>query len=573
MWRLTSSRMGNHLPTLFSRPPGPLLAWGEPPQVAKEGRATLAYSDLVRYGLAIASAGAGLAHLTAAPAHTEHALVFAFFVGVGVLQLLWAGAVAARRPSDRMLDAGGLGNAAVIGVWVVSRVTGLPFIEGADHAEPIAVKDTVATLLEVLVVAGVLLLTTWKRSRPDLLRARLPAHALAPLALATVVLAVPGVVLPAPNHADHGRGHTDEASHLAAGHQPELGAGAHGHTTLAGAGAHGTHAADPTHVAAAHAHATAPAPPAAAAPPPVQEVDGLVASVRYGPFVMPPASLGGTRHVNKLLTNVPKPCTDCFILAARPNLVYDDGSPANLDTGPMLHHAVWTRPSFRDTTCGRSSAIGSQGLRFFASGNERTELRLPSGFGYPVGADPWNLIVEIMNHSEQAKTVYVTLDVTYRPASDGLRKVTPVWLDVDNCGDSEYAIPAGKSVQTWTWTSTITGRVVSTGGHVHDGGVKTVMTNETTTQSMCTSVAGYGKKAEFMGSVESMSICVWDRLGVVRAGEDLGIHAYYDSNVPQDDVMGIMLAFVYETSDLDGGSPPPDSSAPSEPDPPPVHEH
>lgn len=499
--------------------------------------------------------------------------MFVFFAGVGALQLAWAGALAARRPSGRLLDLGGLGNAAVVCVWIVSRIWGLPFIEGADHAEPVAVKDAVTTLLELLVVAGVLLLRTWTRSRPDLLRAPVPVHALAPLALATVVIAVPGVVLPAHHHAGHGDGHTDVATHLAAGHA-ELDADLHGHTAVAGS--HTSHPEAETHDASTHSHTAAAAeamPEATATPPPFEEVQGVTASVRYGPYVMPPASLGGTRHENKVLTGVPKPCTDCFIVAARPDLVYADGSRANLDTGPMLHHAVWTRPSIRDTTCGRNSGIGSQGMRFFASGNERTELRLPNGFGYLVGADPWNLIVEIMNHSEETKTLYVTLDVIYRPASDALQPATPVWLDVNNCGNSEYAIPAGRSEQTWTWTSTITGRVVSTGGHVHDGGVKTVLNNQTTNASMCTSVASYGGKPEFMGTVESMSICVWDRLGVVRAGEALGITAHYDSSIAQDDVMGIMLAFVHETSDLDGGSPPPSSAPPEEPDPPPVHEH
>jgi hypothetical protein len=250
----------------------------------------------------------------------------------------------------------------------------------------------------------------------------------------------------------------------------------------------------------------------------------------------------------------------------------DDAGNANLNTGTMLHHAVWTRPNIRDTTCDRNSAIGSQGMRFFAAGNERTVGELPAGFGYHVGTDPWNLIVEVMNHSEQPRTVYVSLEVGYVQAPADLRDTTPVWLDVDNCGNSEYAIPAGRSEQTWTWRSTVTGRVVSAGGHVHDGGVKTELGNHTTGEEMCTSVAGYGADPAFAGTIGSMSTCVWDRLGVVRTGEDLGIRATYDSSVSQDDAMGIVLAYVYETDDLDGGTPY-TARPPPEQEPPPVHEH
>jgi hypothetical protein len=162
--------------------------------------------------------------------------------------------------------------------------------------------------------------------------------------------------------------------------------------------------------------------------------------------------------------------------------------------------------------------------------------------------------------------------VKYRPASDGLKKVSPVWLDVKNCGNSQYSVPAGKSYTGYTWTSSMTGRVVAAGGHVHDGGVKTVLSNATTRKDMCTSVAGYGKDPAYAGSIESMSFCSWDRLGTVRKGEVLALDAFYDSTEAQDDVMGIVLAMVHETSDLSGGTPY-KGEAPADPKPPPPHDH
>ncbi len=529
---------------------------------------------MLRYGIAVASVAAGVVHLLAASAHTEHAPILAFFVGTGALQILFGIAVISPRPPSLLLRAGALANAGMIVVWMASRISGLPFIEAADHAEPVGVKDTAAVALELLVIVGALALVA--KGRWLSMHLRLTERSLAPLAVATALLIVPGLAVPTHHHTDaHHRGEKEGHSHsevLAAAHVHDAGAVDH---------PHGSVEAVPEHTSGAHTdtadvHSPTPARPAAAqaaAPPPA--VTGIKASVRYGPFLMPPANAGGEQHYNRILTNVAKPCSNCYIVKATPNLIYADGSNANLDTGAMLHHAVWTRPSRPDYTCSRNSAIGSQGERFFASGNERTVMQLPAGFGYFVGTDSWTLIAEIMNHSNQGRAVYITLDVLYRPASDKLRKVTPIWMDIDNCGDSQYAIPAGKSNTLWTWTSSITGRVVSTAGHVHNSGIKTVLTNETTKQLMCTSVAGYGTKPQFKGSIESMSDCVWDRIGVVRKGEKLGIRAYYDSAEAQYDVMGINIAMVYETTDLAGGSTPPDFSAPREQSPPPSggHDH
>ena len=46
--------------------------------------------------------------------------------------------------------------------------------------------------------------------------------------------------------------------------------------------------------------------------------------------------------------------------------------------------------------------------------------------------------------------------------------VTPLWLDIDGCGDSEYPIGAGYSDTTADWTSTISGRMIAANGHLHD---------------------------------------------------------------------------------------------------------
>jgi hypothetical protein len=284
-----------------------------------------------------------------------------------------------------------------------------------------------------------------------------------------------------------------------------------------------------------------------------------VTAVRYGPFVLPPAGKGGDiDHANVLVANVAKPCEDCFIVRAEPDLVYDDGTPANLDTGLMLHHALFFNTGRADTTCGKDTFFGRLGERFLASGNERTVKRLPAGYGYHLGRDPVNAVFHIMNHSDQTKTVWFTFKVSWVPGSTpGMKAVTPVWLDENNCRTSEYAVPAGPSSRHWTWTSTLTGRIVATGGHVHTGGVRIGATNRTTGQRICTSWAGYGTKPAYLGTIESMSYCTWDALGTVRAGETLDLESVYDAAEPIPDAMGIMVMAVYETDDLAPGRPAP----------------
>ena len=292
-----------------------------------------------------------------------------------------------------------------------------------------------------------------------------------------------------------------------------------------------------------------------------------VTTVRYGPIILLPSVLGmpfrfqGGLPLIGDLPIIPMPCQNCYVTGVDIDLVYDNGQSANLDSGVMLHHLVLAQAGRSDPTCA-SSPLGQAGHRFFAAGNERTSGHLPPGFGYHIGQGPLLSIFDIMNHSTELKVVYIKADVHHVPDSTpGITPVMPIWLDMANCGTSMYSVPAGPTNSVWRWTSNITGRIVAAGGHVHDGGVKTVLSNETTGQQICSSVAGYGTKPQFAGTIESMSTCIHDRIGTVRVGEVLALDTHYNSPVPLSDAMGIMIAYVYETDDLGGGSPPPATAA------------
>lgn len=531
------------------------------------------------YTAALATGVAGLGHLSAARDHPAHAHIAAFFVVLGVAQVSWAAAVTFR-PAPRLVRAGVIGNAAVVAIWVVSRTTGIPLVPGAGDVEAVAIKDAVTTFLELLAIgAGGLLLALPAEAR----RAIVPSsdRVVGALIAGALLLSLPATlgsnghgaghgvhgdgvhaqVAGATTDAGHGHGGEGAAVHEATGHvadQHVEHVAAPEHTGGHGSGGGSTVAAGHGGVAHEGHHGSASS---STEPPP-----GELTSVRYGPFTLPPASSNDARHdaviSNTILTQLPPPCRDCYLTSVDFDLVYQDGRSANYDTGAMLHHHVMFDSTEEDPTCSRfGGPIGGAGKRIFASGNERTSGSFPRGFGYYIdNEDWWTGIFEIMNLVEQPQTVWVNVAVHYLPGSDTeVVPVTPVWLDVDNCGDSEIDVPAGRTTTTWDWTSNVTGRIVTTAGHVHDGGTSITLSNATTGAHVCRSVAGYGTKPEYMGHIESMSGCTWDRIGAVRKGEVLRLSTVYDTPEPLEGVMGIMMAFVYETDDLTGGTPAPDS--------------
>jgi hypothetical protein len=270
--------------------------------------------------------------------------------------------------------------------------------------------------------------------------------------------------------------------------------------------------------------------------------------VRYGPFTIPGGSETdpGMIH-NKLFFAVSRPCIDCYITSFTPDLVYSDGTRATMATGAMLHHMVLTSQFRQDATCG-GTLLGLAGERLFASGNERTAISFPTGYGYRVRYyDSWNLLVDLMNHTAASQTVYVQVTYTVRPSWESVKRLRPVWLDIDQCGDSEYSISAGFSDTHWDLKVNVPGKVVAMIGHLHGHGVAIEATNESQGgASICKSTATLDPMD--VHSVLAMSTCTGDPLAVVATGETVRLHSMYDSPHPADDVMGIMLGYINPSS-------------------------
>jgi Dockerin type I domain len=286
----------------------------------------------------------------------------------------------------------------------------------------------------------------------------------------------------------------------------------------------------------------------------------------------------------------PAPCTNCYITGIVPDLVYmsdpdptnhPDGSTANFNDSSLdnvwLHHMVVV------DSCNLAN-------RIFASGNERTTMSLPAGYGYFEGAGcQWYVNYHIHNSSSATRGVALKLVVTYR-TGETLTPVTPVWLDMSSAQTtSEYTVPTGYS-DTHTgsgatgisndWTSTIQGKIVAIGGHVHDYGISVSAYNNRLGDYICTSTSGYGTGSRYLPTggagtlghpaaanalvlnqsyheangtpddryhIQQMAACTPTPLqSIICVGDVIRLHAQYNnaSGFPIFDAMGIITAYV-----------------------------
>ncbi|HEX6235940.1 MAG TPA: hypothetical protein VFZ68_02035 [Acidimicrobiales bacterium] len=326
-------------------------------------------------------------------------------------------------------------------------------------------------------------------------------------------------------------------------------------------------------------------------------------TVRWGPFDVPAmgttenliAKPGGCSWLVGFFTDcvdmqIEKPCEDCYITKMIPNLVEaGTDTPVNFDNQGMLHHVVnvnWSRP---DVTCRPSwfgdtinllGAVEGGNERFFASGNERTVMEVPDGYGFRVRpGDQWGLIVDVMNMSMQDRQYEFEYTFEWVESAEPVR---PVWLDIDQCSDSEVDTPAGYSDHHYDWRSTLDGRIVAIGGHLHDQGIAISAENATTGETICTSRAAYvdggvGEPAgpgtgaddmhpadwvtqteswnpevsfeSYQGHISGHVTCQpFTRIRDPwwRRGDLIRVHATYNHDQPTHGDMGIMVAYVDE---------------------------
>jgi Stress up-regulated Nod 19 len=285
--------------------------------------------------------------------------------------------------------------------------------------------------------------------------------------------------------------------------------------------------------------------------------------VEYGPWTIPAGNGDPHDHANagmitnEIRFNVAKPCSGCKLIAVDPELVYTDGTEANMNRGPMLHHFFFATSGKRDAVCD-GTTVGQIGQRFFASGNERTAIDIERlSYGYEVGSrDTWNMDVDLMNWATETRTVRIKVTFKYATGTDATSRtnLTPWWLDADGCStDSLIEVPIGFSDTHREIRAPSAGRLIAAAGHIHDHGVNVELTNQSNREALiCNSVARYGETEGYVTpegrrSVSSMSTCVGTPVAEISSGQTLRLHTIYEVPVGHpaiDDAMGIMLAFV-----------------------------
>src|SRR5262245_58776208 len=209
----------------------------------------------------LASLGAGAIHAAAIGIHSEHATLSRLFVAVAAAQLA-VGLVVLVRGGRVAAATTALVNAAAVIGWVLTRTTGISWIEGLEEAESPQFTDTACAALGALAVVAAVVALWSGRTRPAGARLGLPAAVLGVFTVAAMMYGATHVHSHADGHdasaAGAGHSHEDEAT-------PDGTAHSHEDATAAdGAAAAHSHEDEATTdgAATAHSHEDTAAPPA-----------------------------------------------------------------------------------------------------------------------------------------------------------------------------------------------------------------------------------------------------------------------------------------------------------------------
>jgi plastocyanin len=199
-------------------------------------------------------------------------------------------------------------------------------------------------------------------------------------------------------------------------------------------------------------------------------------SYRFGPVTIQPGQNSIYFDSNDL-----KPRVDGYILSFTPNLTRLDGSVPPVDQ-LHLHHGVWL----------------SNGAPLFAVGEEKTNVRMPPGYGWLYRTtDRWVMNHMIHNLTPARERVYITYEMDFLPLTDpaaaGMKQVQTLWGDV--MGGTAYPVfdavkgtgghdheltypneqPAlrGRRYALNRYVVQQDGALVATNGHLHPGGLYT----------------------------------------------------------------------------------------------------
>jgi plastocyanin len=315
-------------------------------------------------------------------------------------------------------------------------------------------------------------------------------------------------------------------------------------------------------------------PARAAAPAPEPGTWDGVAGVQHLHFTTAPITVKpGQNSINNVIIPASqKPKEDGFIVRARPDLTYLDGTVPPVDV-IHLHHGVWINAS------GRSPASPAGGLEpIFFGGEEKTVFRIPKGYGYSYKkTDGWILNEMIHNNTPNRTKVRLVWDLDFIPATSPLAaSVTPVipfWMDVrrgwgypvfdvaqhSGGADGQLTFPDEAAADPYAggprqneFSMPYDATIVAAVGHLHPGGLRDDIdvTRPSTAAAgaarlIFRSEAHYYDPAGPVSWDVSLTASKPDWRVAVKAGDVLGIHSTYDARQSSwYENMGIVLLFV-----------------------------
>jgi plastocyanin len=309
---------------------------------------------------------------------------------------------------------------------------------------------------------------------------------------------------------------------------------------------------------------------ALAAPPSLADMEGKAVAVkslaggakrikyRIGPFDIVP----GQNEIG-YAPIVERPQVNGYFTRIRPDLTYLDGRVPGVEV-IHLHHGVWVNMS-------RRAATGLPVQPFFAAGEEKTVLRLPKSYGYPIKASDRLLLNHMIHNLTPVPTkVYMVYEVDFVPAGSraarGMRPVRPIWMDVQNGSiypvfnvekgsgkNGRYTYPKhagnpyGGGPRKNEWVVDRPGVLVATAGHLHPGGLYTDLgvRRRGRRAHLFRSEAKYYEPAGAVSWDVSMTGTRRDWRVKLRRGDVLSTSATYDTTrASWWESMGIMVAFM-----------------------------
>jgi hypothetical protein len=247
-------------------------------------------------------------------------------------------------------------------------------------------------------------------------------------------------------------------------------------------------------------------------------VDQGMLVARLGPLELP----AGTDH-----SMMPQPTAQTFtvpfdgwITAYHPQLEDEKGAKI---PGRMLHHVAFWNTARSDFLCPNKEE------HIFGAGGEMNDWPALPGFGYRVHKGDRIRVTTMLHNPTEISYSHASLVVRmeYQEAGAGaeLKSVYPAWFDVQACGNSDFAVPAGGVKKSADLKLNYSGRLLGVGGHLHDYGRQLDLTDVTRQEP----IASLKSELDERGHIRRMPIVVFlDRGGFPLTQNDvLHVSAQY----------------------------------------------